>query len=118
MKPKTKRHLIGLAFLIMFILYTLAMDPDSNILNNIPFGAGLLLSIQILLMFGIGLSAVELVTDYFTDKYFKLFDDKETVDKIKNNELALAVYMLGWSLRILGYAIMFGLLVLGYVDNQ
>jgi len=118
MRPKTKRLLIGIGFFVLFVIYTLALDPDTKILSNLPFGTGLLLSLQVLLMFGIGLSAVELITDFFTDKYFKMFDDKEVLEKIKKNEVALAIYMLGWGLRILGYAIMFGLIVLAYIGNQ
>jgi hypothetical protein len=115
---KTKRTLIGISFLILFVLYTLALDPDTNLLNNLSFGAGLLLSLQILLMFAVGLAAVEIVTDFFTDRYFKLFDEKEIQFLIKKDPKALAIYMLGWSLRILGYSIMFGLIVISYIGNQ
>ena len=118
MKNKTKRLLIAAIILVSFILYTLAMDPDTNILNNLPFGAGVLLSLQIVLMFAIGLAVVEIITDFFTDRYFKLFDNKEIIDKMKESSLGLAVYMLGWSVRILGYAVMFGLIVLAYIGNQ
>jgi len=118
MNYKNKRLVIGSVFMISFVIYTLALDPDSKILSNLPFGAGLLLSLQVLLMFGIGLTSVEIITDFFTDKYFKMFDDDDSLCRIKENELALAIYMLGWGLRILGYAIMFGLIVLSYVGNQ
>lgn len=118
MKPKTKRYIIASLVLILFILYTLAMDPDVKLLSNLPFGAGLLLSLQILLMFSLGLAAVEIITDFFTDKYFKMFDLEETRDLISKDSKALAIYMLGWGLRILGYAIMFGLIVIAYIGNQ
>jgi hypothetical protein len=118
MSTKIKRILIGASFLFLFVLYTLALDPDTNLLSNLSFGTGLLLSLQILIMFGLGLAAVEIITDFFTDRYFKMFDEEEIQALIKEDPRALAIYMLGWSLRILGYSIMFGLIVLAYLGNQ
>ena len=118
MKQRNKKILIGGIILILFVLYTLALDPDTSILSNLPFGAGVLLSIQVLLMFAIGLAAVEILTDFFTDTYFSMFDDIKNREKIKEDSKALAIYMLGWSIRLFGYAIMFGLIVLAYMGGR
>ena len=117
MSARMKRVLIFLAILVAFIGYGLALDPDTNLLSNLPFGAGILLSLQIVLMFALGLAVVEVITDFFTDRYFKFLDDKDIVEVIKRDPKAIAIYMLAWSIRILGYAILFGFAIVAYVGR-
>lgn len=118
MSTRVKRILIFLGILSAFIGYGLALDPDTDLLSNLPFGAGVLLSLQIVLMFALGLAVVEIVTDFFTDRYYKFLDDKDIVEIIKKDPKAIAIYMLAWSIRILGYAILFGFAILAYVGNR
>lgn len=118
MKTSIKRIVIFFIILLLFIVYTLAMDPDTNILSNLPYGAGLLLSLQVVLMFALGLAVVEIITDFFTDRYFKFLDDPILLENIKRDPKAIATYMLAWSLRIVGYSVMFGLIVISYIGSR
>ena len=117
MSTRIKRVLIFISILVAFIGYGLALDPDTNLLSNLPFGAGILLSLQIVLMFALGLAVVEVITDFFTDRYFKFLDDEDIVEVIKRDPKAIAIYMLAWSIRILGYAILFGFAIVAYVGR-
>ncbi len=114
---KKKRTIILITALIVYFVYTLALDPNVKLLENLPVGGGLLLTIQIFLMVAVGLIIIETVTDFYTDKYFKIFEEENMDDVIKNNPIALAIYMLAWSLRILAYAVLTGFTIYAYIGS-
>jgi len=114
---RKKRTIILIVALIFFFLYNLAMDPNVKLLENLPIGGGLLLTIQIFLMVIVGLILIEAVTDYFTDKYFKMFDEEDLSKVVKNNPVAVSIYMLAWSIRILAYAVLTGFTIYAYIGS-
>jgi len=117
MSAKKKRLYLLVFIFIAFVVYSLALDPDVKLLENLPFGAGLLLTIQVLLMTSISIAIIETISDLFTDRYFAFFDKDNVKDIVEKDPKALSIYMLAWSVRILAYGIVTAGVVMAYVGN-
>jgi len=117
MENRKKRLIIFGILFFAFIIYNLALDPDFKLIENLPFGSGLLLTLQVLLMSSIGIAIVEIITDLFLDRYFGFMDKIDFSKGFKEYPKVVAILMLAWSIRLAGYAIMFGLIVLAYLGQ-
>ena len=102
-KEKLKMKLSIVSIFVLFITYFIVTDPDSKLIQNLPFGSDLVL---ILGIFVISISAIlfiESVPDFYIDYIYG--DERETKLKAMEDPIGASIVMLSKSVRILGYAI-------------
>ena len=91
-----KRQLIYLLSLLVFIGYFYYVDPDNGFRTMI-------ITLQILVISFIGIIMIELLPDIILDPIFG--NEKELVEKAKEDPRAAAIAVKAKSLRLLAYAI-------------
>jgi len=80
MNIRKKRVLIGYIVLVAFAIYFLGPnDPDSGILQNLPFGGPLLLAVGVIVVAAVGHWILESLYDFFIDPIYGDVDEARKV---------------------------------------
>ena len=100
---RRKKLISFISMLMLFVVYYLATDPDSNIFSNLPFGSDLILTLNIFIIGIMSILVVEFVPDFFIDEIYGK-EDEVREHAVKTPEGA-AMVLIAKSIRIFAYAI-------------
>jgi len=103
LRNKLHRWTGAILTVVVFILYMLSTDPDFKVINNLPFGVGLLLSLQAVFMTMLMFVVIELGLDYIMDIIYP--NEPDLVKKARETSEGAGQVALAKSVRILGYCI-------------
>jgi hypothetical protein len=98
-----KRRLIALLVITSFVVYYLVTDPDTKLFQNLPFGSGLILTLNIFILTAVAVWVVEVLPDYFLDIVYGR--ESKLVEIAKQTPQGAGYALIAKSLRILGYCI-------------
>lgn len=104
-----KKVLVGLLALIMFVGYFLVTDPDTKVLEELPFGVQAVLIISIFVIAALAISFIETFTDIYTDAIAK--DENVIASKARETSEGAGYVLIAKSIRILSYAIIMASLI-------
>lgn len=98
-----KRKLSALSVIFILVAYYVITDPDILLLSDLPFGAGLLLTLNIFVISITAILLVEFAPDFFIDR---AYGNESVLRKTASNDaVGSALVLVAKSLRILGYCI-------------
>jgi len=100
---KIKRRLAMVSTVVMFVLYYLTTDPDTEIFQNLTFGTGLILTLNIFVISMAGIILIEFLPDFFIDTIYG--KEEELRFKAVETPQGAGSAMMAKSIRILAYAI-------------
>jgi len=109
---KIKRWISLIIMIAIFIGYYISTDPDNKFMQNLPFGAPLILTLNIFVIAIIGIVVIEFIPDYFVDKIYGK-EELLRLEAIKTPEGA-GTAMLAKSVRILAYSIILAASIVSY----
>ena len=109
---KFKRRLAMLTTVAMFVFYYIVTDPDVRIFQNLTFGTGFILTLNIFILAIAGIIVLEFVPDFIIDIIY----GKEEELRYKAIETAdgAGKAMIAKSIRILSYAIILAASIISY----
>lgn len=100
-----KKIVLVVSMIISIIAYMFAIDPDTELLKNLPFGSSFIFALSAVVMSFMGIVIVETIPDMFTDE---LVANRETLaDKARQTPTGAGMVLIALSIRILAYAIIF-----------
>jgi len=107
-----KRRISLLITIAIFVLYYISTDPDTKFFQNLPFGAPLILTINIFIIAIAGIILIEFIPDYFIDIIY----GRESLLRRKAEETAdgAGKAMIAKSIRILAYGIIVSAAIISY----
>lgn len=108
-KKVSKRALLLLMALVMFIGYFLATDPDAKLIQELPFGAQLVMLMPIFVIGALAIAFIETYTDIYTDDIAK--DEKEIARIARNTSEGAGSILIAKSIRIFAYALIVAALI-------
>ena len=112
MNGRLKRILSGIVFVSIFVIYFLSVDPDSTVLQNIPFGVDIILAIRIFILAIIGIVLIEFIPDFFVDD---IYGKEEDARKIANRtSTGAGMVLIAKSIRLFGYSIIVAGSIIAY----
>jgi len=112
---KLKRRLAMIITIIMFVIYYLITDPDTKIFQNLSYGAGLILTLNIFVISIGSIIVLEFIPDFIVDTIYGK-EDILRKKAIETSEGAGKV-MIAKSIRILAYAIITAAAIIAYNVN-
>ena len=99
----SKRVVLSILAIVMFIGYFLITDPDMEILKELPFGTQLVLLMSIFFIGAMVIAFIETYTDIYTDDIAK--DEKRIASVALESPEGAGYILIAKSVRILAYAI-------------
>jgi hypothetical protein len=112
----TRKNISVLVFVALGIIYYLFTDPDLGIISNLPFGAELLIVLNIFVLSALSIALIEMAPRLFFDGGELDGDERDLIRKAKNDAKAAATIYLGNSIRTVGYAIIVGATIYGTIN--
>jgi len=103
MLRKYKRIFISIFIVIMFVLYYVGTDPDTDLFKNLSYGVSLLMTLQIFIIASVSFWLIEVIPDFFVDEIYG--KEKDLVEKASNTSQGAGQALIAKSIRILAYAI-------------
>lgn len=110
-----KRRISGVLVIIMFIFYYLSTDPDTKLFQNLSFGSGLILTIQIFVMAMGAILMVEFLPDFFIDHIYG--KEYETRKHATVTSQGAGLTLIAKSIRIFAYSIIIAASIISYNIN-
>ena len=108
--PKvSKKALLLLASLLMFVGYFLVTDPDTKLIQELPFGAQLVMLMPIFVIGALSIAFIETYTDIYTDDIAK--DEGEIAKQARNTAEGAGLVLIAKSIRIFAYAVILAALI-------
>lgn len=99
----SRRVVLSILAIVMFIGYFLITDPDMEILKELPFGTQLVLLMSIFFIGAMVIAFIETYTDIYTDDIAK--DEKRIASVALESPEGAGYTLIAKSVRILAYAI-------------
>ena len=99
----SRRVVLSILAILMFIGYFLITDPDMEILKELPFGTQLVLLMSIFFIGAMVIAFIETYTDIYTDDIAK--DEKRIASVALESPEGAGYILIAKSVRILAYAI-------------
>lgn len=99
----SRRIVLSILAIVMFIGYFLITDPDMEILKELPFGTQLVLLMSIFFIGAMVIAFIETYTDIYTDDIAK--DEKRIASVALESPEGAGYILIAKSVRILAYAI-------------
>ncbi len=99
----SRRVVLSILAIVMFIGYFLITDPDMEILKELPFGTQLVLLMSIFFIGAMVIAFIETYTDIYTDDIAK--DEKRIASVALESPEGAGYILIAKSVRILAYAI-------------
>lgn len=110
--PEVKRKLSVFLVIFIFIAYYIGTDPDTSVLVGIPFGTGIILTLQIFIVSISSILMVEFLPDFFIDVIY----GKESLlrEKAAQTSHGAGTVMMAKSIRILAYSFIIAASIISY----
>ena len=105
----SRRIVLSLLAVVMFVGYFLITDPDMEIIKELPFGTQLLLLMSMFFMGAMIIAFIETYTDIYTDDIAK--DEKRIANAALESPEGAGYILIAKSIRILAYAIIMAAIV-------
>ena len=105
----SRRIVLSLLAVVMFVGYFLITDPDMEIIKELPFGTQLLLLMSMFFMGAMVIAFIETYTDIYTDDIAK--DEKRIANVALESPEGAGYILIAKSIRILAYAIIMAAIV-------
>ena len=112
MHTSLKRKISIFLVVGLFILYYLGTDPDTSLFQNLSFGSGIILTLNIFVLSMAAIIMVEILPDYFIDVIY----GKESLLRKKAFETPQGAsnVMIAKSIRILAYSFIIAASIISY----
>lgn len=109
----TIKRVVGVGLtIVLFILYYITTDPDVDIIKNLSYGIGLILTLNVFFMAMLGIVIIEFFPDFFIDIIYG--DEKKLRLKAAEEPDAASKVMIAKSIRMLAYAIVMSAAIIAY----
>ena len=105
----SRRIVLSLLAVVMFVGYFLITDPDMEIIKELPFGTQLLLLMSMFFMGAMVIAFIETYTDIYTDDIAK--DEKRIANAALESPEGSGYILIAKSIRILAYSIIMAAIV-------
>ena len=109
---KLKRKLSLVMMVLVFVLYYLATDPDTSFFQNLPFGAPLVLTLNIFIITIISIVVIEFVPDYIIDMIYG--PEEQLRYKAVETSQGAGQALIAKSIRILAYSFIMAASIIAY----
>jgi len=107
------KRIVSLIFIILaFIGYYIGTDPDTKVMQNLPFGISLILTFNIFIIGVVGIAIVEFIPDFIVDKIYG--KEENLTDIAKHTANGAGYALIAKSIRILAYSIIFAASIVAY----
>ena len=107
------KRIISLIFIILaFVGYYLGTDPDTKVLQNLPFGISLILTFNIFIIGIVGVALIEFIPDFIVDKIYGKEENLTDIAKTTANGAGMA--LIAKSIRILAYGVILAASIIAY----
>lgn len=106
----SKKVILLVIAMVLFVAYFIVTDPDANVIQNLPFGSQLVMLFSIFFIAALAIAFIETYTDIFTDEIAK--DESRVATKANESPEGAGSVLIAKSLRILSYAIILAALVI------
>lgn len=114
-KLRRKKILSTIAIIIATILVWISIDPDSQIITDMPYGTEVLQLIAVLLVAFVGITFTEtILPEMFSDN--AVGEDKDLLRKALNNNMAAAIALVARAITQLGWSIIVATAIYGYFN--
>lgn len=111
---KNKKKVSFIIAIVMLVAYYLLTDPDLGIISNLPFGADLVIVMNIFVISAVAIVIVEVAPSLLFNGGGKDMSEKYLIDKsIVNSDGASTIYLAN-SIRIVGYSIIVAASIIGF----
>jgi len=111
----TKARSFFMFAIILFVLYMWSIDPDNHILQNLPWGSSLLITLQIFVVALLAVTFVEVVLDGIQEKPIRYIN--ELVEKAKETSTGAGLVLLYRGLVVLTYGIIMAASIIALNSN-
>lgn len=105
----SRRIVLSLLAVVMFVGYFLITDPDMEIIKELPFGTQLLLLMSMFFIGAMIIAFIETYTDIYTDDIAK--DEKRIANAALESPEGSGYILIAKSIRILAYSIIMAAIV-------
>lgn len=109
---KIKRRLSAIFVLLLFIAYYISTDPDFKLFQDLTFGVGLILTLNIFVVSMASIIMVEFLPDFFIDVIYGK-EEKLRERAVLTSEGASNA-MIAKSIRILAYSLIIASAIISY----
>jgi len=109
---KIKRKLAMVITIVMFVLYYLSTDPDTKVFQNLTFGVGMIMTINIFVIALASIVVIEFLPDFFIDVIYGKEEDLRL--KAVETPQGAGSALIAKSIRILAYAIIIAASIVAY----
>jgi len=109
---ETKRRLTGLLIVVLFVVYYLATDPDTKIFQDLPFGSGLILTLNIFVISLMSIIMMEVLPDFIVDGIYGR--ERSLRDRACETSQGASSVMIAKSIRLLGYSFIIAASIISY----
>jgi len=109
---KLKRRISGIFILLLFIAYYISTDPDFKLFQDLPFGVGLILTLNIFVISMASIIMVEFLPDFFIDVIYG--KEEKLREKAALTSVGASNVMIAKSIRILAYSFIIAASIISY----